>query len=111
MLDRISALATVPVSVHDTREVDCGYYPQGHLAALTDRDARANLINGAHSLWYELVNLLLLQRADLDKAMAAVPSPVRTAIDADLETEASELRDALAEFSEEVSHPETESPR
>jgi hypothetical protein len=111
-LNRISALATVPVSVHDARDGRFGYYPQRHLAALTDRGARADLINGAHSLWYELVNLLLYRAlTDLDNAMAAAPPPVRTAIDAEMGTEVGELRDALAEFSEGVSPPETESPR
>jgi hypothetical protein len=65
-----------------------------------------------HSLWYELVNLLLHQAlADLDDAMTAVPEPVRTAIDAELEAEARGLRDALAEFSEGISPPATENRR
>jgi hypothetical protein len=111
-LNRISALATVPVSIYDTRDRPTDHYPQTHLASLTDRTAHADLLNGAHSLWYEHVKLLLHQAlADLDDAMAAVPAPVRTAIKAELETEASELRDALAEFSEAVPSPETDGRR
>jgi hypothetical protein len=49
-LNRISALATVPVSFHDTRGSRVDYYPREHLASLTDQDARADLLNGAHSL-------------------------------------------------------------
>jgi hypothetical protein len=111
-LNRISALATVPVSVHDSRNGHVADYPRRHLASLTDRSARADLLNGAHSLWYEHVNLLLHHAlTDLDDAMAAVPAPVRTAIEAELETEARELRDALAEFTDAVSPPETKSRR
>ncbi|MEV7968374.1 hypothetical protein AB0O34_20675 [Sphaerisporangium sp. NPDC088356] len=99
-------------SVIDSRDDFFDRYPQKHLASLTDRSARADLLNGAHSLWYEHVNLLLHQAlTDLDDIMAAVPAPVRTAIEAELETEARELRDALAEFSEAVSPPETDNPR
>jgi hypothetical protein len=111
-LTRISALATVPVSVYDTRSDPVSRYPQRHLASLIDRSARADLLNGTHSLWYEQVGQLLHDAlTDLDDAMAAVPAPVRTAIDAELETEARELRAALAEYAEGVAPPETESPR
>jgi hypothetical protein len=110
-LNRISALATVPVSVWDTRD---GYssYPAGHLAALTDRSARVDLLSGAHSLWYELVKLLLHKAlTDLDDAMAAVPGPVGIAIDAELEAEARGLREALAEYSEGTPPPEADNQR
>lgn len=111
-LNRISALATVPVSVYDVRNGPVGHYPQRHLASLTDRSARVDLINGAHSLWYEEVSLRLQQAlTDLDEAMAAVPEPVRKAVEAELETEARELRDALVEYSEGVSPPETDNRR
>jgi hypothetical protein len=111
-LNRISALATMPVSVYDTRYGPVGDYPQKHLAAVVDRSARAELLNGAHSLWYEHVNLLLHQAlTDLDDAVAAVPAPVCTAIDAELETEVGQLRAALAEYSEAIPPPEAESPR
>ncbi|MET9241201.1 hypothetical protein [Nonomuraea sp. NPDC003709] len=111
-LNRISAFATVPVSVHDTRDGGFDHYPSKHLEALADRSARADLLNGAHSLWYEHVKLLLHQAlTDLDDAIAAVPAPVRTAIHAELEREAFELRGALADYSEAISPPETESPR
>ena len=100
-LNRISALATVPVSVHDRREQSVDYYPAKHLAALTDRTARAELLNGAHSFWYEYACVELHQAlADLDAALAAVPEPVRIAVDAELESEAGQLREALDEFSE-----------
>ncbi|MFG1966082.1 hypothetical protein [Nonomuraea sp. NPDC049028] len=111
-LNRISALATVPVSVHDTRDGQIRYYPREHLAALTDRSARAHLLNGAHSLWYEHVKLLLHQAlSDLDDAMAKVPEPVRAAVNAELEEEARELRGELADFSGEDPPPGTKNSR
>lgn len=111
-LNRISALTTVPLSVFDRRERRVNSYPRRHLIALTDRDARADLLRGTHSLWYEYV-CLELHRAlsDLDDAMSVVPPPVLTAVNAELETEARELRDALAEYSEGVPAPETENRR
>ncbi|MEV0275063.1 hypothetical protein AB0I22_01565 [Streptomyces sp. NPDC050610] len=106
-LNRISALATVPVSIFDERERRVASYPTEHLAALTDRTARADLLSGAHSLWYESVCLELHQAlADLDDALAAVPQPVRVAVEAELETEARELRDTLAESTEAIPAPE-----
>ncbi|MGW4746287.1 hypothetical protein ACWEPR_15935 [Streptomyces sp. NPDC004290] len=106
-LNRISALATVPVSIFDQREARVASYPVNHLAALTDRAARADLLTGVHSLWYESV-CLELHRAltDLDDALAAVPQPVRLAVEKELETEARELRDALADYTEAVPVPE-----
>lgn len=111
-LNRISALTTVPLSVFDRRERRVNSYPSRHLVALTDRDARADLLTGTHSLWYEYV-CLELHRAlsDLDDAMSVVPPPVLTAVNAELETEARELRDALAEYSEGIPAPETENRR
>ncbi|SFE27056.1 hypothetical protein SAMN05216251_102329 [Actinacidiphila alni] len=111
-LNRISALATVPLSVFDHREGKVNRYPRRHLAALTDREARADLLVGEHSLWYEYV-CLELHRAlsDLDAATAAVPPPVLTAITVELETEARELRNALAEYSEGIAVPETDERR
>lgn len=110
-LNRISALATVPVSVHDTRGGNFRYYPREHLLALTHTNARATLLTGSHSLWYELVKLLLHRAlADLDDAMANVPDPVRTAINAELEEEAHELRGELAHFAGE-DWPESETRR
>ncbi|MCE7002344.1 hypothetical protein LWC34_05790 [Kibdelosporangium philippinense] len=100
-LNRISAYATVPVSVHDTRDEQFDYYPTDHLATLTDRNARAGLLDGAHSLWYDQVKVLLhLALSDLDDVVAKVPAPVRTAIAAELAAEESGLREAVAEFSE-----------
>lgn len=104
-LNRISALTTVPVSIWDKRDGH-SRYPAGHLAALTDRGDRAELLIGAHSLWYELVKLLLAKAlTDLDDAMATVPGPVGTAIDAEFEAEARGLRDALAECSQGTPRP------
>ncbi|MEV7524356.1 hypothetical protein [Streptomyces sp. NPDC091371] len=111
-LNRISALATVPVSVHDLRGRRVDSYPGEHLAALTDRASRANLLSGAHSLWYEYACLQLHEAlADLDEALVAVPEPIRIAINAELETEAGELRAALAEYSEGDPVPESENRR
>ncbi|WP_258907792.1 hypothetical protein [Actinokineospora sp. UTMC 2448] len=106
-LNQISACATVPVSVHDTRDNRIRNYPSEHLNALTDRGARADLLVGAHSLWYEHVKVLLHEGlTDLDAALAEVPGPVRIAVTAELEAEARGLREALAEYSEGVEPPE-----
>ncbi|MET8844850.1 hypothetical protein ABZW67_32730, partial [Streptomyces rubiginosohelvolus] len=99
-LNRVSAFATVPVSIHDRRERRVGYYPRTHLAALTDPAARPNLLGGAHSLWYEYVCLRLHQAlADLESAMVALPDTVSRAIRAELEAEKHGLQAGLADFS------------
>ncbi|GHE65787.1 hypothetical protein CP980_15545 [Streptomyces vinaceus] len=111
-LNRISALATVPVSIHDLRERGVGSYPTKHFAALTDPASRAGLLSGAHSLWYEYACLKLHQALiDLEGALAAVPEPIRIAIGAELETEARQLREALAEYEEGEDLPEVEDRR
>ncbi|MFD8868713.1 hypothetical protein ACFV1F_31000 [Streptomyces sp. NPDC059590] len=111
-LNRISAFATVPVSVHDRREQRVDYYPRKHLAALTDAAARADLLCGAHSLWYEYVCLRLHQAlADLENALVAVPDTVSRAIRSELELEEAELCAALDDFSGTSSGPETENGR
>ncbi|MGC7102759.1 hypothetical protein ACPZ19_49520 [Amycolatopsis lurida] len=111
-LNRISACATVPVSVWDERGGHFRSYPTDHLAALTDPAARRLLIEGAHSLWYEQAMVLLRRAlADLDTAAAAVPAPVRTAIGAELAAEAQALRDELAEYTEGIEPPEPEKRR
>ncbi|AXB43596.1 hypothetical protein [Amycolatopsis albispora] len=107
-LNRISACATVPVSVWDDRRGRFDEYPADHLAALTDRDARPSLLTGTHSLWYEHAMVFLHRAlADLDTAAAAAPPPVRTAIGAELAAEARALRDELAEHREGVEPPES----
>lgn len=99
-MNRISACATMPVSVWDRRGDRVEKYPSEHLAALVDPSARADLQHSTHSLWYGYVKLRLHQAlADLDAALAAVPAPVRTAITAELAAEERDLREALAEYS------------
>ncbi|MFK0221590.1 hypothetical protein ACIQWN_25785 [Streptomyces vinaceus] len=111
-LNRISALATVPVSIHDVRERGVDSYPTKHLAALADSASRAALLSGAHSLWYEYACLHLHQALiDLEEAVAAVPEPSRIAIAAELETEARQLREALAEYEQGEDLPEVENRR
>ncbi|MFE5729618.1 hypothetical protein ACFQ7A_01715 [Streptomyces sp. NPDC056528] len=111
-LNRISAFATVPVSVHDRRERRMDYYPHEHLTALTDAAARADLLVGAHSLWYEYVCLRLHQAlADLECALADVPDTVSRAIRAELEVETNELRLALDDFAGTSSEEEPEIER
>ncbi len=111
-LNRISAFATVPVSVHDRREQRVDYYPRKHLAALTDSAARADLLCGAHSLWYEYVCLRLHQAlVDLENALVTVPDTVIRAIRSELELEEAELCAALDDFSGTSSGPETENAR
>lgn len=111
-LNRISACATVPVSVYDERDDGFNHYPRTHLAALTDQSARPALLKGAHSLWYEnSMQLLHTALTDLDKALVDAPAPVRTAVTAELTTEARWLSDALAEYYEGTDVPHEESPR
>ncbi|MFC6067105.1 hypothetical protein [Streptomyces ochraceiscleroticus] len=111
-LNRISAFATVPVSIHDRREQRVDYYPRKHLAALSDASARAELLSGAHSLWYEYVCLRLHQAlADLDSALVALPDTVSRAIRSELEVEESELRAALDDFSGTFSESDPELER
>ncbi|MER5649031.1 hypothetical protein [Streptosporangium sp. NPDC002524] len=91
-LNRVSAYATVPLTVWDERRGATGRYPAGHLAALVEQDARDGLLHGAHSLWYEYVKLLLRRAlTDLDAATASVPEPVRTAVKAEIDAEVSAL--------------------
>jgi hypothetical protein len=110
-LNRISASATMPVSIHDERPDRPSYYPSGHLAALTDPSYRDDLLTGKgeHGLWYEYA-MLMLHRAlgDLDTAMASMPAPVQTAITAELEAEACGLRVGLAIFGEGSSGEESD---
>ena len=66
-LNRVSACATVPVSVSDHRGDRVRPYPSGHLAALVDHRARVDLPHSTHSLWYGHAKLLLHQAlTDLD---------------------------------------------
>ncbi len=108
-LNRVSAYTTVPVSVQDERDDRYRRYPTDHIDALVDQEARLALRVGAHSLWYQHVLLRLANALkDLDEATAAAPPPVRTAIAAELEVEARDLRHGLAEFSEGVRPPTDE---
>ncbi len=94
-LNRISALATVPVSVYDMRG-NRQHYPRTHLAAFTQREVRADLLCGTHSLWYEYACVLLhTALTDLDGALAATPEPVRIAVQAEVDTE---VRSLIAEL-------------
>src|SRR2546423_4583694 len=94
-LNRMSALATVPVSVYDMRG-NRQHYPRTHLAAFTQREVRADLLCGTHSLWYEYACVLLhTALTDLDGALAATPEPVRIAVQAEVDTE---VRSLIAEL-------------
>lgn len=111
-LNRISACATVPISVYDERGGRFAHYPTGHLAALADRNARPSLLEGAHSLWYEQAMVLLHEAlTDLDIAVAAVAEPIKKAINAELEADARGLQDELAEYSEGIEPPEEDRRR
>lgn len=75
-LNWISTYATAPISAG---------LPMEHLRALTDAAARADLLRGTHSLWYEAVKTLLHHAlSNLDDALVLVPPPVRTAVAAEL---------------------------
>ncbi|WP_329082423.1 hypothetical protein [Streptosporangium sp. NBC_01469] len=107
-LNRISAYATVPITVWDERGERVARYPADHLAALVDQNAREDLLKGAHSLWYEYVKLLLHQAlVDLDAATSSVPAPIRTAVEAEIEAEAG----ALTSSSGNLDPEETEDMR
>ncbi|MFG3044535.1 hypothetical protein ACGFZR_06350 [Streptomyces sp. NPDC048241] len=111
-LNRISAFATVPVSIHDRRARRVDYYPRKHLAALTDAAGRGELLSGAYSLWYEYVCLRLHEAlADLESALVALPDTVSRAIRSELEVEEHELRAALDEFSGTSSGDDSEIER
>jgi hypothetical protein len=100
-LNRISAAATVPVSVPDERGDVSRMYPRDHLAVLTNPGARPGLLTGGHSLWYAMATWTLHEAlTDLDRALEVVPAPVVTAVRAELETEARWLRLALAEYND-----------
>lgn len=107
-LNRISALATMPLSVFDMRGRRVESYPVGHIYALTNPAAREGLLSGAHSLWHEYV-CFELHRAlvDLDQALEPVPEPVRIAVKAELENEERLLRIAVAEHEDGVPAPDT----
>lgn len=109
-LNRISASASIPVSIHDERSERFSYYPREHLASITESGRRADLLSGKgeHGLWYDYA-LLMLYRAlnDLDTAAAEVPAPVRTAIAAELEAEVRGLRVGLDAFAGRESEEET----
>jgi hypothetical protein len=99
-LNRVSACATVPVSIHYSRGGHVRQYPWEHLAVLADRGRREELLTGAYSLWYEYAKAMLYQALnDLDAALAAVAPPVRTAIEAELGAEARDLYAGLHMYS------------
>ncbi|GAB2860056.1 hypothetical protein GCM10022221_69540 [Actinocorallia aurea] len=105
-LNRVSALATVPISTPDKRGDRWTTHPSDHLASLADPGTREALLKGAHSLWYEYVRALLHHAlADLDAATADAPPPVRTAITAELQTEAAHLYEAFVEESGGIRAP------
>ncbi|MEV7286860.1 hypothetical protein AB0O01_20205 [Streptomyces sp. NPDC093252] len=91
----------------DRLGIESAAYPPG-----TDPASRAELLSGAHSLWYEYARPELHQAlADLDEALTAVPEPIRIAIGSELETEARQLAEASAEYAEGTSVPEVEGRR
>jgi len=99
-LNRISASATVPLSVRDERDDDLKRYPTQHIPTISDVLRRPELLTGTHSLWYELAMLNLHDAlTDLDDILTSVPVPVRQAVLADLETEARNLQASIDEYS------------
>lgn len=97
-LNRVSALAELPMSVSDRRGHRVRSYPTSHVEALVDRQVRDSLLTGAHSLWYEYVCFELHRAlADLDATVASVPDPVRIAVQAEMDKEIELLHVAIAE--------------
>lgn len=102
-LNRISACATLPLCIYDRRDHALNDYPTGHLDTLSDPTARAGLLDGTHSLWYELVMFELHAAfTDLDQALHDAPAPVQLAITKELQIEARDLRAELLLYSENV---------
>ncbi|MFC7761116.1 hypothetical protein ACFQY4_26110 [Catellatospora bangladeshensis] len=97
-LNRVSAYATVPVSVTDDRDDGYANYPHDHLGALTDPSRSAELLAGDHSLWYGLA-MTGLHKAlrDLQQVLNDVPPPVAIAVTAELQTEAEQIALVLDE--------------
>jgi hypothetical protein len=90
-LNRISACATATMSTWDQRGGNLESYPIEHLQPLLDGQ-RGRLRQGAHSLWYEYVKVLLSHALnDLDQATAGLPAPVQTAIAAEVRLEGEQL--------------------
>jgi hypothetical protein len=106
VLNRVSALATMPMSVFDMRGSRVRSYPSTHIDTLTESQARGRLLTGAYSLWYEYV-CFELHRAltDFDGALASVPEPVTIAVKAEVVKEAQLLRVAAAESEDSVPAP------
>lgn len=102
-LNRISACATLPLCVYDQRGNSLSDYPAGHLDTLSDLTARAGLLVGTHSLWYELVMFELHAAfTDLDQALHDAPAPVQLAVMQELQAEGRDLRAELLNYSEKV---------
>jgi hypothetical protein len=98
-LNRLSACATVPISIWDTRFGPVGQFPTGHLDAICDKERHHELLTGSHSLWYEYVMLLLHEAiTDLDASLAKLPDPVQTAVREEVAAEVSALRTELARY-------------
>ncbi|MFG1607589.1 hypothetical protein [Actinoplanes sp. NPDC049265] len=102
-LNRVSTLATAPMSTWDERFEDIETYPAEHLEALLSPDSRAALLTGDHSLWYEYVKVLFHQAlTDLDGATAPQPQTVRTAIATEVATEGQQLAAEWQRFTANV---------
>lgn len=102
-INRVSACATLPLCTYDQRGDGFDDYPTGHLDALTDFGARAGLLTGFHSLWYELVMFELhAALTDLDDALDEASDPVKLAIAQELAAEARDLKAELLDFTENV---------
>ncbi|MCG3749768.1 hypothetical protein [Amycolatopsis sp. Poz14] len=107
-LNRISAYSTVPVSLPDERDNRYAGYPTDHLRVLPDQNSWSDLRDGTHSLWYEQA-MTLLHRAlhDLITVVANAPAPVKTAIIAELETEARRIREEFTEDNDQLKPAES----
>jgi hypothetical protein len=102
-LNRISACATLPLCVYDRRDNGCSDYPTDHLNAFTDPTARAGLVTGTHSLWYELVMFELHAAfTDLDHALHDAPAPIQLAITQEMQAEARDLHAELLDYTDNI---------
>lgn len=107
ILNRISACATAPTTLYDGGSSRYTRFPADHLTAVAQPQLRPALLSGGHSLWYEIVKILLHQAlADLDAALVLVPEPVRKAVLDELETEARGLHASAVRGGRTTSHNE-----
>ncbi|MCM4082253.1 hypothetical protein [Paractinoplanes hotanensis] len=81
VLNRVVDAARAPLTAMSEWLERDGPYPEGHVEALLDPTRRSELLTTGHSLWYAYATAeLFYALADLDEAVATIPSAIRTAV-------------------------------